>query len=298
MSDSLQDLTQWVGRTEEAQEILSASQLAGLSALLGEDGAGIEPGDKLKPTAHWLFFQPRAPQSEIGADGHPKRGGFLPPVELPRRMWAGTRIDYAEPLLVGETATRKSEILSVTEKNGAAGPLVFVTVRHTYIGARGVALVEEQDIVYREDPKPDAPKPKGKPAPENGVWAETATPDPVMLFRYSAVTFNGHRIHYDLPYANEVEGYPERVVHGPLTATLLIEAFKRNNKSLDVASYHYRSVSPLFCGETITFSGAPSDGEPGVFDVWAANAKGELSLSGKVTLRSFDDRHPQPNDRP
>ena len=275
------DLTQWIGRTETLEETLHGAHLAGLSALLDGDGAAPADGSPLPPTAHWLFFQPRAPQSQLGEDGHPKRGGFLPPVALPRRMWAGSRLDYREPLRVGQRVSRNSEILNVAEKQGAAGSLVFVTVRHSYEGPGGVAIVEEQDIVYRGDPKPGSPPPKGTPAPAASAWTSTVRPDSVMLFRYSALTFNGHRIHYDLPYAQAVEGYPGLVVHGPLTATLLVEAFRRVNPGARVARYQYRAVSPLFCGDAIMFAGAPS-AEPGVHEVWAANAEGNLAMSGRI----------------
>jgi len=281
MSSETVDLTDWVGRTESEEDTLHGAHLAGLSALLDGDGAVPPEGTPLQPTAHWLFFQPRAPQSQIGSDGHPKRGGFLPPVELPRRMWAGSRIDYTRPLCVGQHVQRVSEILSVAEKEGAAGSLVFVTVRHSYEGPDGIALVEEQDIVYRDDPKPGSPAPKGKPASTDSDWQSSVQPDSVMLFRYSALTFNGHRIHYDLPYAQNVEGYAGLVVHGPFTATMLIEAYRRHNPDKDLKSYHYRAVSPLFCGNAITFAGAASEGGD-ADSLWAANAEGTLAMSGKV----------------
>lgn len=278
------DLTQWIGRTESQEDTMHASHLAGLSALLDGDGVAPPDGAPLLPTAHWLFFQPRAPQSQIGEDGHPKRGGFLPPVELPRRMWAGSRLDYSMPLRVGQRVNRVSEILNVTEKQGGAGSLVFVTVRHSYEVPDGIALVEEQDIVYRGDPKPGSPAPKGKSAPTASDWKSTAQPDSVMLFRYSALTFNGHRIHYDLPYAQTVEGYPGLVVHGPYTATLLIEAFRKFNPNTNLASFHYRAVSPLFCGNEIAFAGAASE-ETDNYDLWAANCEGNLAMLGRVVCQ-------------
>lgn len=284
MTEENNHLRQWIGRSETQKDILHASHLAGLSALLDGDGHAPGVGTPLPPTAHWLFFQPRAPQSEIGADGHPKRGGFMPAIKLPRRMWAGSRLDYIRPLLVGQEVTRTSSILDINEKQSAAGALIFVTLKHAYDGPDGLALVEEQDIVYRDDPAPNSPAPKPKPAPEEFDWDASAQPDEVMLFRYSALTFNSHRIHYDFDYATTVEGYSGLIVHGPLTATLLIENFRKKTPDAVLKNYHYRAVSPLICGDRITFAGAALN-DANSADVWAKNSNGNLSMSGKVNWR-------------
>ena len=285
MTEQNDDLRQWIGRSETQNDILHGSHLAGLSALLDGDEQTPDDGTPLIPTAHWLFFQPRAPQSEIGSDGHPNRGGFMPAIELPRRMWAGSRLEYIKPLLVGQAITRKSTITDIVQKQSSAGALIFVTVKRAYEGPNGLALLEDQDIVYRDDPTPNSAAPKPKPAPENSDWQASVQPDEVMLFRYSAVTFNSHRIHYDLPYATTVEGYPGLIIHGPLSATLLIENFRKNTPGTILTSYHYRSVSPLICGKPIIFAGAQSSDAMSA-DVWAKNASGHLAMQGKVTWRS------------
>jgi 3-methylfumaryl-CoA hydratase len=177
---------------------------------------------------HWLYFLPHARQSEIGPDGHPKRGGFLPPVPLPRRMWAGGRLEWIKPLVVGDAIERTSTIQSVTHKSGRTGDLIFVLVRHEISNAAGIALTEEHDIVYRDAPAPDDKPVTPTAAPSDATWTKTIHPDDVLLFRYSALTFNGHRIHYDRRYVTEVEGYPGLIVHGPLIATLLVDLVRQS----------------------------------------------------------------------
>ena len=214
-------LQEWVGRTETRSDQVTAAPMAALSATLDRDDALPKPGDALPPLWHWLYFLPVHQQSELGPDGHAKLGGFLPPVPLPRRMWAGTRVEFHHPLRVGDSITRESRIVNVEHKQGRTGSLVFVLVRHEIRNAAGVALTDEHDIVYRDSPRPGDPAPPPAPAaPADPTWERTVHPDDVLLFRYSALTFNGHRIHYDRRYVTEVEGYPGLVVHGPLQATL------------------------------------------------------------------------------
>ena len=215
-------LQQWCGRGETWHDQLHAAPLRGLSATLDRDDPSPAPGSALPPLGHWLYFLPTARQSELGADGHPRRGGFLPPVPLPRRMWAGGRLAWQadNPLCVGQQVERRSTIRSVTHKAGRTGELVFVLVEHQIHNAHGLALTEAHDIVYRSAPQPDDPVPPPQTPPLAGqqAWSRTIVPDDVLLFRYSALTFNGHRIHYDRRYATEVEGYPGLIVHGPLIA--------------------------------------------------------------------------------
>jgi len=193
-----------------------------LSATLDRDATPPRPGDALPPLWHWLYFLPAARQSALGEDGHPARGGFLPPVPLPRRMWAGGRFTFHRPLRVEEAISRTSTVQDVTVKPGRNGPLCFVLVRHEIAGENGLALIEEHDIVYRDLPRPgEAAVPK--PARDDAVWHTDIRPDDVLLFRYSALTFNSHRIHYDRRYVTQTEGYPGLIVHGPLIATLLME---------------------------------------------------------------------------
>ena len=220
-------LRSWIGRSETQVDVAAAVPPRALAATLDRDDPPSQPGAALPPCWHWLYFLPLARQSQIGADGHPQRGGFLPPVPLPRRMWAGSRIGLHAPLRLGQALSRTSRIGDVRLKQGKTGPLVFVSVHHE-IHADGVLAVDEQqDIVYREAPPPGEAPPAGLPAPADAQWMRRIEPDAVLLFRYSALTFNGHRIHYDRRYATGVEGYPGLVVHGPLIATLLLDLLRR-----------------------------------------------------------------------
>jgi len=224
MNDTLIDAAQlahlqtWQGKSETLSDTLTATPVAALSATLDRDDPAPAAGTAVPPLWHWLYFLPHARQSEIGPDGHPKRGGFLPPVPLPRRMWAGGRLrwDAANPLCVGQTVQRQSTIQSVKHKAGRSGELLFVLVEHRFSNENGLALTEEHDIVYRSAAQPGeaAPAPQTPPMDGQAAWSRTITADAVVLFRYSALTFNGHRIHYDRQYVTEVEGYPGLIVHG------------------------------------------------------------------------------------
>lgn len=237
---------QWIGRTEQRTDLVTPAPLASLSAALDREDPDPAPGTELPPLWHWMFFTPRALARNIGPDGHERRGGFLPPVELPRRMWAGGRLEFRHALKVGDEIRRSSRILDVTGKQGRSGTLVFVTVRHEIANSNGVAIAEEHDIVYRDHPAPGAPQPAPEVAPENAEFSREIVPDPVLLFRYSALTFNGHRIHYDRDYATQVEGYPGLIVHGPLIATLLLEAFRQADPDKRITRFSFRAVGPLF----------------------------------------------------
>lgn len=251
-----EDYSAWIGRTEEAHDVLEPSRSRALQAALGVDDR-VEAGGVLPLLHHWLYFWDVRPPAELGADGHPARGGFLPPVSLPRRMWAGGRVEFLAPLRVGEPVRRVSTILGVETKSGRSGNLVFVTVRHELSGAAGIAIREAQDIVYRDPPAPGAPTPAGPAAEADAEWEETIEPDPVLLFRYSALTMNGHRIHYDRPYATGEEGYPGLVVHGPLQATLLADLAGRR-LGRPVARFSFRGVSPAFDGTPLKVRGKRS----------------------------------------
>ena len=282
MTANLERLREWIGRTEEAADLVSAAPLRGLAALLDRPSPAPEAGAEVPPGGHWLYFLPSAPQAEIGPDGHPVRGGFLPPVALPRRMWAGSRLEFVAPLRVGETVRRVSTIRDVTVKEGKSGTLVFVVVRHEVSGPAGPALIEDQDIVYRDAPSAATP-PRPKPALDGAaMWRRTVRPDSVMLFRYSALTFNGHRIHYDRGYATEEEGYPGLVVHGPLIATLLLELVGAEMPGARIAAFDVRMVGPLFDTAEFTVAGkTPGDGSA---DLWAADAGGALAARGMARL--------------
>jgi len=213
---------------------------------------------------HWGLFVKAWPYDQLGEDGHPKRGGFLPPADNRNRMWAGGRVQFITPLRIGEPAQRISTIAAVNEKEGRTGKLLFVTVKHEYVQNDLVRIIEEQDIVYRE---PSPPKQTGtEPAPA-AQWSETVIPTATMLFRYSAVTFNGHRIHYDAPYAMQVEGYAGLVVHGPMIATLMCGAFQRANPDKRIMSMAYRGLRPLTAPHAFQLAGRLT--APGVAQVWA-----------------------------
>jgi 3-methylfumaryl-CoA hydratase len=221
--------------------------------------------------------------SEVGADGHPKRGGFLPPVPLPRRMWAGGRLTFHAPLKVGEHATRTSTIANIEDKTGRSGRLVFVTVQHTIEADGELKLEEEHDIVYRDAPQEGARPQQPQLAPEGETWRRTIDADAVMLFRYSALTFNGHRIHYDYPYVTQVEGYPGLIVHGPLIATLLVDLVRREQPNATLQSFAFRALRPTFAGQPFTVCGQPSaDGK--TIDLWAKDHEGYLTMRATAAL--------------
>ncbi|GAB4038533.1 MAG: MaoC family dehydratase N-terminal domain-containing protein [Rubrivivax sp.] len=274
------DWTDWIGRTETRTERLAAAPLAGLAATLDRDDPAPQDGTELPPLAHWLYFLPQAPQHALGPDGHPRRGGFLPPVPLPRRMWAGGRFEFHHPLRVGDEATRVSRILRVEAKHGRSGELVFVTVRHEIGGARGLALTEEHDIVYRAAPAPGDPAPVPHRAPADEHFARTIEPDPVLLFRYSALTFNGHRIHYDRRYCTEVEGYPGLVVHGPLIATLLVDLLRRERPSARLTRFAFTALRPTF--DTHRFEVCGRDDGDGRCALWARDHEGGLTMRAEA----------------
>ena len=274
------DLQGWVGKTETRTDLITAAPMAALAATLDRDDAEPRAGDPVPPLWHWLYFLPRDRQSDLAEDGHAHRGGFLPPVPLPRRMWAGDRIEFRRPLRVGETITRTSRILDVRRKEGRTGPLIFVVVRHEI----GDALAEEHDIVYRQPSSPGEAATMPPAAPARAPWERVIKPDDVLLFRYSALTFNGHRIHYDRRYATEVEGYPGLIVHGPLIATLLVDLLRRNAPDAAIARFTFRAVSPLFDTAPFTVCGQPDDNGKAVH-LWARNPQGGLAMDATVTLQ-------------
>ncbi|MES2102036.1 MAG: MaoC family dehydratase N-terminal domain-containing protein [Pseudomonadota bacterium] len=280
---SLDHLRAWIDRSERRSDTLTAAPLAGLSATLDRvDDPEPQLGTPLPPLAHWLYFLPQAPQREIGADGHPKRGGFLPPVPLPRRMWAGGRLTFAHDLRIGDEAERRSTIQKVEPKQGRSGALVFVTVRHEISDASGVALTEEHDIVYRDNPQPGAVPPVPVMAAVDEGFRREIVPDPVLLFRYSALTFNGHRIHYDRSYVTEVEGYPGLIVHGPLIATLLVDLVRRELPDARIRAFAFKAASPLFDIHPFTLCG--KRGADGHVELWARNHEGHLAMHARAEL--------------
>nr|WP_211624996.1 MaoC family dehydratase N-terminal domain-containing protein [Paraburkholderia domus] len=264
-----------------AEDELSAfPRLAMASTLDVEDAIA---GAALPPLWHWLYFLPVTPLSQVGVDGHPRRGGFLPPAPLPRRMWAGGRLSFHAPLVIGERASRTSTIVRIEQKAGRSGQLVFVTVRHRIEANGELKIEEEQDIVYRDAPQAGAPVKAPEAAPTDELWQRTITADPVLLFRYSALTFNGHRIHYDAPYATREEGYPDLVVHGPLIATMLAGLVREERPDAGLRSFSFAAVHPTFAGNPFTLCGKPSDDGKQV-DLWARDHHGHLTMRAAATL--------------
>lgn len=290
------ELRAWIGRTERRTDQVTPTPIAALAATLDRLDPFPETGDPLPPLWHWLYFLPIHRASELGPDGHAERGGFIPPVPLPRRMFAGGRYWFHRPLKVGETVARHSSIVDVTRKDGRSGPLVFVLVRHEISGADGVAVVEEHDIVYRSGQAPGLPAPSdaergtrnvdhGTPirqTPTDAAWRLDVTPTDVLLFRYSALTFNGHRIHYDRRYATEGEGYPGLVVHGPLIATLLLELLRTNLPDAVVAAFSCRAGRPIF--DVAPFSVYGRQDTSTSVRLWAADAEGAPAMHATATL--------------
>jgi len=282
MSVDLHMWRQWIGRTESRSDHVTATPVAALAATLDRDEPLPRPGDLLPPLWHWLFFPSIHRQSETGPDGHPERGGFLPPVHLPRRMFAGGRFLFHGPLRVGDAISRLSRIVDVKERDGRSGPLVFVVVRHEISNAAGIALTEEHDIVYRDLPRLEEATPPLRNASNPCAWSREIRADPVLLFRYSALTWNNHRIHYDRGYVTQVEGYPGLVVHGPLLATLLVDLLRRNLPTAHAKSFMFRAVRPLFDTAPFDLCGAPDQGLKGV-RLWAKDAGG-LAMDASATL--------------
>ena len=278
VSENLDHLKQWVGKQESRTNVATAWPVAALAATLDRRDPEPATGDPIPPGWHWLYFLEAKPASELGPDGHPKRGGFLPPVPLPRRMWAGGRIEFRRALKLGEALRRDSEIVAVESKQGKSGSLVFVTVRHTVSGTAGGAVIEEHDIVYREAAKPGGAPPPGKPAPQHAAWRREITPDPVLLFRFSALTFNGHRIHYDLDYCRHEAHYPGLIVHGPLQTILMLDLCRRN-EARPVKRLDYRALHPVFHTERLTVSGNPG-ANGATAELWTANAAGNYAMAG------------------
>ena len=272
---SLEKYTQWIGRSETRRDVASPAPLVSLSALLDRDDPPPNAGDVAPPLAHWLYFLPNYRNSEAGEDGHSGPGsGLLPEMPLPRRMWAGSRLEFLEPLRVGAEITRVSTIRDVKVKSGRSGSLVFVTVRHEVRDGLGTVLTDEHDIVYRGETALAA---RPTPAQRGAVWRREIRPDPVLLFRYSAVTFNSHRIHYDHPYVTQVEGYPGLVVHGPLIATLLVDLFRRQKPEAELKRYTFRALRPLYDTHAFHTCGAPDEGAR-VARLWTRDHEGAMTM--------------------
>lgn len=283
MSDlDLAHLKQWEGKQETHDDVISLATARAMAATLDWQDLP-EAGDKLANCWHWLHFLATARQSKIGRDGHPERGGFLPPVPLPRRMWASGKADFHGPLHIGDRVRKVSTVKSVSHKQGGTGNLVFVVVEHEIYSGATLAISDTQNLVYREDPDPNAPAPKPMAPPTAFEFSREVHPDPVLLFRFSALTFNGHRIHYDRDYAMNEEGYAGLVVQGPLSAMLLLDLLRTEIPDATIEHYDYRAVRPLLDGNPFQIQGARSD--DGV-TLWVVDHEGAVTMQAKAILHN------------
>jgi 3-methylfumaryl-CoA hydratase len=284
MTQDLERMKDWIGRKEVVEDHVTVYQIQGLRCIM-DDGRVPVRGEDVGPMDHWCFFYPKVPASEVGPDGHFKRGGFLPPVPLPRRMFGGCRTTYHQPMRVGEDIRMEKTIKDVVVKQGRSGTLLICTILHEMSGEKGLCITEEHDVVYREDAPADAPTPGGRtnPAPSDHAWIREITPDPVMLFRYSAVSFVGHRIHYDRKYTMEVEGYPGLVVHGPLTAHLMLNLGLDNNPGRKLTGYTFQARAPLFDTAPFKVAGKPNEDGKSI-SLWSVTPEGTIGTLATATF--------------
>ena len=282
MKLDIDHLRSWIDRTESVHDVATVVPLRALSATLDRDDPAIDLGTEVPPCWHWLYFLPLHRQSALGPDGHARRGGFMPPVPLPRRMWAGSRFEFLAPVRAGQAISRTSRIADVRMKEGRSGPLVFVNVHHEIRAEGQHAIHEEHDIVYRDMPQPGEPAPAGVPAPQNAAWTREIQPDDVLLFRYSALTFNGHRIHYDRRYVTEVEGYPGLIVHGPLIATLLLDLLGRELPAAQVRRFSFKAMQPIFDIAPFQVCGRLENDK--TVRLWALTPEGHLAMDASAAL--------------
>ncbi|MCM2459409.1 acyl-CoA dehydrogenase [Pseudomonas sp. CG7] len=282
MSIDIKHLQSWIGRQETVADELTLTPMTALAATLDHGDGVFHSGDLLPELWHWLYFLPVARQSNIGEDGHPRRGGFLPPIELPSRMWAGGRLEFIRNPQAGDRVERITTIVDVSHKSGRSGELVFVTLQHEICDDNGLLIREEQDLGYRDNLKPGSPLPP-VPSGLTPLWTRTINPDPVLLFRYSALTLNGHRIHYDRPYAQDVEGYPGLVVHGPLIATLLVDLFHHHMPGDRIKHFSFRALRALYDTAPFRLCGVPAEDGREV-RLWAEGSDGGVCMEATIKL--------------
>lgn len=276
-------LEEWIGKSETYSERIAPFSSNALAATLDRRDPAYGDATPLPPLWHWMHFLQVFKLSDAGYDGHAALGGFLPPVPLPRRMWAGSRLNFFAPMLIGRELTKVSTIKSVKAKTGKSGELVFVTVGHQIFDGETLGIDEEHDIVYRDEPVAGAPATVPRQAPDRWDFSRDIDPDPVLLFRYSALTFNGHRIHYDEPFCVNSEGYKGLVVHGPLLATLLLDLLRRETPEATIRSFDFRAVSTVFSNETFSLHGVTEDDNK-TFRLWVRRQDGVLAMQAKATI--------------
>lgn len=270
----------WVGRERVREDLLAAFPARALAATLDRQQSP-QLGDSLPPAWQWLYFNDCARHSELGADGHPQTGGFLPPVPLPRRMWAAGEFFCERPLRIGEPAEQRSRVSSVELKQGSTGTLVFVSLEHHTTQGGRRCLFEKQHLVYRQMPSGPSPLPAGEVAEQVADFQVPLQPDPVLLMRYSALTFNGHRIHYDRDYATGQEHYLGLVVHGPLLATLLAEQVARQFPGETLGSFRFRALRPVFDADYLHLCGRR---QGNTVELWIVNQDGFVTTTAAATL--------------
>ncbi len=273
-------LQQWIGSSMSVYDVLNLTPATAMAVTLDRPCPMI--GDSLPPLWHWLYFLPMTPTAELASDGHAGRGEFLPAIDLPRRMWAGSRLQFHQALLLGDTVRRDSHIANIVSKRGRSGALAIVTVVHEIYGSMGLAVREEQDIVYREAPLANTVQAEPVPAPAEAQWSHPRIADPVLLFRYSALTFNAHRIHYDRPYASAVEAYPGLVVHGPLILTLLVDSLLQLHPTVLIKGLNMRALRPVFEGRRFNLQGRLSMDEKEA-QLWSLDDQNAVTM--QVTVR-------------
>lgn len=266
-----------IGNSQSRTEVIGKRQAELLAVTLGKKVPG--EGDALPSCWHWAWFNDALPAAQLGRDGHPKRGGFIPDIPLPRRMWAGGELEFLAPLKIGLETQKRSTIEAIKTRKGGSGELYIVTIGHQLSQGDVLCVNEKQNLVFREDPAPGAPKPDPIVPPQAPDLSEEMLADPVLMFRYSALTFNGHRIHYDVDYARDVEGYPDLVFHAPLTATSLCDIATRLMNEAPVRSFSYRATAPLFCNSPIKLS-AKKNGA-GV-TAWAETPEGHQAMIASI----------------
>jgi 3-methylfumaryl-CoA hydratase len=276
------EFSDWIGRCETRRDHIDLARAQALQATLEGPEHGIQPGAELPPLWHWIYFWDVSPLSRLDVDGHAKRGNFLPPVALPRRMWAGGRLHFHAALPIAAEAERRSTILRIDGKTGKSGALVFVTVLHEILVDGALAISEEQDIVYRDNPIQGGVTPKPEARNESPAdWSRPFVATPPLLLRYSALTMNAHRIHYDLPYATAAEHYADLVVHGPLAATLLVELATAHSPHA-IAAFSFRGLAPILAGQSYMFNGAVTAGGT---DLWVSDQAGRSCMTAQATWR-------------
>jgi hydroxyacyl-ACP dehydratase HTD2-like protein with hotdog domain len=304
VTDLSEVIAGWAPGPTETSETIAAEPAVALSGLLDREPAVTAPGDPIPPLWHWLYFLDRPATSELGPDGHPAAGHFMPPIPQRRRMYAGGRASYTGAFRCGDEITRRSELADATVKQGRTGELLFVTVRSVFTRAGAVIATEEQDVVYRSGPPaagvsagPRGPSETASPAaggsagprePSETVgpapWQIQIVPDPVLLFRFSALTYNAHRIHYDADYATGVEGHPSLVVHGPLLALLCFELPRRHAPRQRVTQLSFRAWSPVYVGQRCTVTGGPRDDGSAGCAMQVAGPDGAVALTAEGRL--------------